>query len=158
MTQPVTHDDTRAASLWDHEAAAEQAAGFMKQGFHCSEAVLLAAGEAVMGAVDPMLCRASSGLAGGVGCGYGEMCGALSAGAMVIGLLHGRSDATTNDDFCQRLSRDYRERFIETFGDSNCGKLRASGYGAGGHTPCSVLVARATRLLLELLEDAASES
>jgi C_GCAxxG_C_C family probable redox protein len=114
---------------------------------------VLAVGEHVLGKVDDQLQRATSGLSGGVGGTHEELCGALSGGVMIIGALHGRVLPDQDDSYCGELSARYRERFIQKFGTTRCADLRASGYGSDGEWPCSVLVERATQVLLEVLED-----
>ena len=114
---------------------------------------MLAVGEHLWGSVDDEILRMTTGLAGGVGCSYEELCGALSGGTLIIGSLYGRTSSETNDDECQRLVCSYRERFIAAFGTSRCADIRESGYGSEGIWPCSVLVGRAARILLETLAD-----
>jgi C_GCAxxG_C_C family probable redox protein len=114
---------------------------------------VLAVGEHLWGGVDDRIRRMTTGLAGGIGCSQEELCGALSGGVLVIGSLYGRTSAEANDDECNRLVCSYRERFIEEFGTSRCFDIRESGYGSEGIWPCSALVERATRILLETLAD-----
>jgi C_GCAxxG_C_C family probable redox protein len=108
-------------------------------------------GEYLLGNVDYWVQRMTTGLAGGVGCSYQEMCGALSGGVLLIGAVHGRTQPTEDDRECQRLATAYRERFAQEFGATRCCDLRASGYGSGGTQPCSTLVERAARILLQVL-------
>jgi C_GCAxxG_C_C family probable redox protein len=114
---------------------------------------VLAVGEHLWDGVDDQIRRMTTGLAGGIGCSEQELCGVLSGGTLIIGSLYGRTSAETNDDGCQRLVCEYRERFIAEFGTSRCADIRASGYGSEGIWPCSVLVGRAARILLETLAD-----
>lgn len=72
----------------------------VQQGFHCSE-ILLFAGLEAQGKTNQDLIRAVSALAGGVGFS-GELCGALTGGACLLGLYAGRGDA--NEEPEQRLS------------------------------------------------------
>jgi C_GCAxxG_C_C family probable redox protein len=108
-------------------------------------------GEYLLGQVDYWAQRMATGLAGGVGCSYQEMCGALSGGVLLIGALHGRTKPAEDDRECQRLAAEYRERFAQELGTTRCGDLRASGYGSGGTQPCSVVAERAARILLQVL-------
>jgi len=108
-------------------------------------------GEYLLGYVDYWVQRMTTGLAGGVGCSHQEMCGALSGGVLLIGALHGRTTPTEDDRECQRLAAEYRERFAQELGATRCCDLRASGYGSGGTQPCSTLVERAARILLQVL-------
>jgi len=114
---------------------------------------VLAVGEHLWGEVDERTLRISSALAGGLGCSHEEMCGALSGGSLLLGSLYGRSDPAQDDDEFQSRVRAYRDRFLEAFGETRCGALRAGSYGPEGKWPCSTLVERATRLLLDEIEN-----
>jgi C_GCAxxG_C_C family probable redox protein len=113
--------------------------------------MMLAVGEYLVGYVDYWMQRMTTGLAGGVGDSHQEMCGALSGGVLLIGALHGRTKPTEDDRECQRLATEYRERFGQELGATSCRDLRANGYGSGGTQPCSVLVERVVRILLDIL-------
>lgn len=93
-------------------------------------------------------------MGGGLGLMKREVCGALSGGAMVIGALNGRVEAAEDDGLCAALTRRYYDRFVERFGDSNCGSLRAHGFGSPDGTPCAELVEGAANLLLMTLSEA----
>ena len=114
---------------------------------------MLAVGEYVLGTVDPALCKIATGLGGGIGGTHQELCGALSGGVLLLGALYGRTEAGKSDDLCMHLSAEYRTRFAQELGSTHCGTLRESGFGLGGTIPCSVLVERATRVLLEVLAE-----
>jgi C_GCAxxG_C_C family probable redox protein len=108
----------------------------------------------MLGPLSEDIRRAATALGGGLGLMKREACGALSGGAMVIGALHGRLEAAEDDSLCAALTQRYYERFVERYGDSNCGSLRAHGYGSPGGTPCSELVAGAAKLLRMTLTEA----
>ena len=112
---------------------------------------MLAVGEQLWGEVDQRLLRVSSGLAGGLGCGHQELCGALSGGTLIIGALYGRTSLDEDDAECNRRVSDYRDRFLQRFGTTCCQELRDSGYGSEGQWPCSALVEDATRILYQVL-------
>ncbi len=139
----------------NEEAAAvgRHARELMVQGFSCSEATLLAVGEHLVGQVDPAWLRMSTGFAGGLGGTEAELCGALSAGVMVIGLLHGRTEPTADRDHCKALIKTYRDAFLAEFGTTCCGVLRAEGGYGAPEKPCRVLVDRAITLLVPLLKE-----
>lgn len=104
-------------------------------------------GEHTLGNVDDGMLRLSTGFAGGIGGTQQGLCGALSAGIMVIGARHGRARPDVDDRHCQALAARYRERFLQTFGTTCCVELRQH------HRPCASLVERAAHLLLEILEE-----
>jgi C_GCAxxG_C_C family probable redox protein len=93
-------------------------------------------------------------LAGGLGCSYEEMCGALSGGAMVIGAVYGRVDAEQDDELAQTLATRYRKRFHDEFGATCCGPIRDWAKGPEGPGRCGAVVERAARILLALLDEA----
>ena len=89
--------------------------------------------------------------AGGVGGTQQEMCGALSGGVMVIGaMLSPQCPGEDETQVRQAVAR-FRERFLEVIGPTQCAALRDGLYGPDGQEPCSVLVQRAVRLLLQVL-------
>lgn len=115
---------------------------------------MLAVGEQLLGNDAYPLVRAAGGFSGGLGNTRQELCGALSGGVMLIGALHGRTQPHEDDKVCIRLSAEYRQRFLDELGASQCQSLRASGYGSGsgGQQPCSELVRQAALILLDVLE------
>lgn len=132
---------------------ARRAGELCDQGYHCSESVIIAVGEHLFGSLDEQAIKMSSGFAGGVGGGHNELCGALSAGVMLIGALYGRAHFEQNDDFCLELAQKYRTYFVSELGSSNCEILRAENE-ARGRKSCSVLVEQASLKLLSLLQEA----
>jgi C_GCAxxG_C_C family probable redox protein len=116
---------------------------------------MLAVGEYLLGDVDDRLCRMMTGIAGGLGGSHEELCGALNAGALLVGALHGRTRPDEADELCYELAAGYRARFIQEWGTTRCEDLRALGYGGDGPMPCAALVRRAAALLLEVLDDKA---
>jgi hypothetical protein len=71
-------------------------AELVQQGFHCSEILLLMGIEA-KGKVNPELIMAVSSLSGGIGF-TGDVCGALTGGACLLGLYAGRGIAGQPED------------------------------------------------------------
>jgi C_GCAxxG_C_C family probable redox protein len=113
---------------------------------------MLAVGEHLLGQVDDQLCRMMTGIAGGLGGSHEEVCGALNAGALLIGALYGRTRPDEDNEPCYGLASRFRLRFIEELGTSRCADLRAQGYGSDGTIPCATLVKRAADILLDLLD------
>ena len=111
-------------------------------------------GEHALGSVTEREIRMATGFAAGIGYSYQENCGAFSAGVMIISGLFGRVSPDENDSLCQAATTSYRERFLDRFGTLTCGELREEKYGSGGKEPCSVLVERASRILLDAIDEA----
>ncbi len=131
----------------------QNAGQLVQDGYHCSEAMIISLGKYYFDDVDDRWVKIANPFAGGIASTHQEACGALVGGAMVIGLLYGRTNQNENDETCLQLTKEYREAFIQKFGSSRCCDLREEKYGSEpGHTPCSVLVSDAARLLIEQLE------
>ena len=112
---------------------------------------MLAVGGHVLGDLDPRLVRMTTGFAGGVGESKQEMCGAFSAGVMIIGALYGRNSLEEDDLPAQRLVTRYRERFAAELGAIHCETLYDQVHAPGGPGSCSSVVERAARILLEMV-------
>jgi len=112
---------------------------------------MLAVGGYYLGELTDREIQMTSGFAGGIGESFLNNCGAFSASVMIIGAIHGRTSADEEVLVCQDLAAQFQERFQERFDTLNCGKLREEKYGSGGAEPCSVLVERTARLLIDLL-------
>ena len=67
-----------------------------QQGFHCSE-ILLFTGLEAQGKSNPDVIRAVSSLAGGIG-SSGDICGAFTGGACLLGLYAGRGASDEEED------------------------------------------------------------
>jgi C_GCAxxG_C_C family probable redox protein len=115
---------------------------------------MLAVGKQVIPSMDDQSVRMSTGFSGGIGGEKRDMCGALSAGIMIIGALHGRTSTDEDDTVCQAVASAYRDQFARRLGSVTCWELRSMGYGSEGIEPCSTLVGRAAGILLDVLADA----
>ena len=133
---------------------------------------MLAVGKHVLGDMQPMWVRMTTGLAGGFGA-LQEACGVLSVGVMVIGGACGRSLPDEEDDLALALAARYTERFLSEVGHTACAPLRemveAPGHSgdqldrrslreiveaSGELRSCAELVERGVMLLLEVLDEA----
>lgn len=112
---------------------------------------MLAVGEHVLGELEDRTLQMTTGLGGGVGLNYQDLCGAFLSGVLIIGAVYGRSSPDVNDSHCQEKVLAYRQRFQSGFGSLICGELRERKYGSSGEQPCSVLVEQAASILLEIL-------
>ena len=119
---------------------------------------MLAVGKHILGHLEKQTIRMTSGFAGGVGRTNEDLCGAFSAGVMIIGALFGRVDATEDDTYCHKVVKKFRDQFEEKLGTLYCYQLREEDYGSNGKEPCSVLVERAALVLLDLLDQCRSSN
>ena len=136
-------------------------------GFNCAQAVFCAFTD-VTGLDLAASARLSSSFGGGLG-RLREVCGAVSAASMVLGLAKGY-DAPGNSELKKRhyaLVRAFAERFREEAGSINCralltqaGVMAETGGEPDERTPeyyakrpCPELVRRAAHILDEMLQD-----
>jgi C_GCAxxG_C_C family probable redox protein len=89
---------------------------------------------------------------GGVGGTRQELCGAFAGGLMVIGALYGRTDASQDDQQSYDLAKQYREAFLAEFDTTQCAPIREAFAKPDGSHGCDVVVERAARMLLGVLE------
>ena len=101
----------------------------------------------------PTYLRLATGLGGGLGGTREEMCGALSGGVLLIGLLFGRESASEDDTQAYELSERYWERFLAAMGATQCARLREAIEAPEGPGTCVPLVEQAAGILLEILDE-----
>ena len=116
---------------------------------------MIAVGDRYLSDVSETLIRVSCPFGGGVGGCYEELCGVLSGATIVLGALWGRVTAAENDDLVRDLACRFRQHFIEANGSSQCRAIRDS--LPDQPKRCLPVVQEATRVLAELIEEAAKE-
>ena len=93
----------------------------MLEGYHCSETVLRSM-EKFLG-IETSLTRIGTGFGGGIG-GPGSVCGAISAGVIIIGIKRGRDGLKDeSDQIAWSLIQDFIQRFKEKWGVVSCYEL-----------------------------------
>jgi len=124
-----------------------------RQGFYCSQ-ILMLQGLEQLGKSNPDLIRAMHGLAGGLGFS-GELCGALTGGASLLGLYAGKGEAEQPDDprldfMIQDLVKWFKAEYSEQFGGIRCEEILA-GNSQNQSIRCSILVAGVLQKVKDLL-------
>ena len=114
--------------------------------------MLLAVGEARVDDFSPKLAKMGTGFGGGIG-RSADLCGAVAAGVMLIGLLHGRVALEENETVCARKSRKFHDRFADELGFTICYDFTKGKFRPAMHKRCEAIVEKATRILLEVLDD-----
>jgi C_GCAxxG_C_C family probable redox protein len=108
--------------------------------------------------------RIATGFGGGIG-KQGEVCGAVSGGVMVIGLLRGRtqSDDRAAKEAAYAAAAEFMDRFLEANGAIRCRELLQIEFDDQGGLEtyrsqnlkgevCEAVVRSAVRILLDLKE------
>ncbi len=131
----------------------EQLITLRKQGFYCSQMILLQ-GMEQMGKSNPDLVRAMHGLAGGLGFS-GELCGALTGGASLLGLYAGKGTPEQEEDpkldfMIQDLVKWFKAEYGEQFGGVRCEGILA-GNNQNKMTRCPLMVSGVIQKVNELL-------
>ena len=89
----------------------------------------------------------SNAFCGGVAKSHEEMCGALSAGMMVIGAKYGRVTSDKPDKASLAAAAELRRRFIEHFGTSICDPIRAR------QDNCVWVVEETSQIVFDVLDE-----
>lgn len=123
---------------------------FVDGGFNCAESVLRGVCEALDLQAGEALLMAATPFGGGIG-RAGAVCGALSGGAMALGLVFGRTTAdpeqkTIAYEHAQRLW----QRFVERAGNESCRAINTLSFDHPDHKAfCSRIVAIGAEMAAE---------
>ena len=124
-----------------------------QQGFYCSQ-IILSLGLEMQGKTNPDLIRAMHALAGGLGFS-GELCGALTGGASLLGVYAGKGMPEQEEDprlifMVEDLVKWFKDEYGEPFGGIRCEEILA---GDSQHQVqrCPVMVAGVFQKVKELL-------
>lgn len=131
----------------------EQLMQLHRQGFFCSQ-ILILQGLEQMGKSNPDLVRAMNGLAGGLGFS-GELCGALTGGAALLGLYTGKGSPEQPDDprlmfMITDLVKWFKEEYGQQFGGIRCEEI-LDGKSQNQAVRCPVMVMGVLQKVNELL-------
>jgi C_GCAxxG_C_C family probable redox protein len=131
----------------------EQLMVLRQQGFYCSQMLILQ-GLEMSGKSNPDLVRAMHGLAGGLGFS-GELCGALTGGAALLGLYAGKGEPGQLEDplldfMIQDLVKWFKAEYGEPFGGVRCEEILA-GNSQNKNTRCPLMVIGVLQKVKELL-------
>ncbi len=123
-----------------------------KAGFNCAESILLAFRELLKLDFPPQTVRLATGLGGGLGYA-GCMCGALTASALVLGALKGRTTAVESRDAAYELTRQFHDLFQEKHGNTCCRALNPHPFDSKEHLRnCLKITGGTAKLLMEFLQ------
>lgn len=131
----------------------DQLLALRKQGYYCSQ-ILLLQGLELMGKSNPDLVRAMHGLAGGLGFS-GELCGALTGGASLLGLYAGKGTPEQEEDprlifMVEDLVKWFKAEYFEQYGGIRCAEILA-GNSQNQAVRCPIMVMGVLQKSKELL-------
>ena len=135
--------------------AGAKAADFFGNGYHCAEAVAVAALNA-LGENPSEAAAHATAFGGGFGRTHQEACGALAGALIAIGHLYGRRQPGGEWNRPAELGAAIRARFMDEFGTAHCQTLRNRFGEARQMAECRQLTRWVTSDLLDLLAEAAA--
>ncbi len=136
------------------EEAAGRCEGYRLKGYHCSESSLRACSEVLKIPLSEEILRVSSGFRGGGG-GYGDRCGVVEAGIILISHRYGRIDPEVDVSGYSYLIRLLHDRFNEVMGGYYCRILQPFAYYLSGPAQnCSHVYRKGARIVTKLLLEA----
>jgi C_GCAxxG_C_C family probable redox protein len=123
-----------------------------RQGFFCSQILMILALE-MQGKENPDLVRSMHGLCAGLGAG--EVCGALTGGASVLGLYSGKGTPAEEEEPRLLLMLDelvswFKEEYGQTYGGIRCDEIIGDD-GANMTTRCPAMMQGVFQKTKELL-------
>lgn len=131
----------------------QQTFHYFQSGFHCAEAISKAILEFHAGEQSAALPRIASGFGGGIGKSKEDVCGALSGGIIAIGYLYGRMNSDEDLQKVMEVSAEFRKRFIQEAGSTNCAVILQRFGDQENMTKCKRMTVRAAKILSDLLKE-----
>lgn len=129
----------------------QQTFEYYQSGFNCAEALTKSVIEAFSKEAGPDIPKVASAFCGGVGATKEELCGALSAGILVIGFFTGRTHPTENLQDAKTLASDLRNQFIEQYGATKCQTILEQLGPQENKMKCKKLTANVSGMVSRLL-------
>jgi len=122
-------------------------------GFHCSESSIRAINEALNLHIPEDIIRVTTGFRGGGG-GYGDRCGILESGIILLGYKYGRLKAEEDCSKISYLVRLLHQRYIDQLGSIYCRILLPFHRLHSKDNSCAYVYDMGTRIVTELLLEA----
>lgn len=130
----------------------KKAFDLFNSGFCCSEAVSKTVVDRFAENPEDYPVRIASGFCGGLGRTHEDVCGALTGGVLAVGYLLGRMEAGKDIGEASRVISEFRRRFLEAFGSTNCAVLLQRLGEQEKGIKCKRMTAQATGMLSDILE------
>lgn len=122
-------------------------------GFHCSESSIRAINDALNLHLSDEIIRIATGFRGGGG-GYGDRCGIIESGIILLGYKYGRLKAEEDCTKISYLVRLLHNRYMEKLGSIYCRVLLPFHRLHSKDDSCAYVYDMGTRIVTELLLEA----
>lgn len=135
------------------ELAYNRAAEHFREGYNCSQSVLMAGQEALGLEIPSDMLKATAGFSGGIGYS-GCVCGALTGAVMLIGLSRSDADVKRNRKVIKESAKLYRW-FEKEFSTPCCIKIRQGRPFSNKEVErrCTEITAQTARKVVEILSE-----
>lgn len=135
------------------ELAYNRAAEHFREGYNCSQAVLLAGAEALSLEIPSEVIKATAGFSGGIGYS-GCVCGALTGAVMLIGLTRSEANVRRNRKAIKESAKLYRW-FEKEFSTPCCIEIRQGRPFSNKEVErrCTEITAQTARKVVEMLSE-----
>ena len=127
-------------------------------GFHCAEAVSETIIESFSKEPVSHIPKAASGFGGGIGGTKCETCGALTGGVIALGWLYGRMEPGTDKQKIYVLAAEFRNRFLDKFGSTNCRAILDNLGSQENMMKCKKLAGDAAGILYDIVLEEGADS
>ncbi len=122
-----------------------------EQGFHCAEAIARTVLGRFSGEPHPEAIKIASGFGGGIAGSTRELCGAFTGGVIALGCLLGRELPSTGLKDFATVTKEFRQRFLDTFGELTCHRILERSDRQQNPYGCVKLTAQAAVMVCALL-------
>jgi len=126
---------------------------YFVSGYHCAEVVVKSISDVFLNDLKPEVLKAASAFGGGIAGTTEDLCGAFTGGVMAAGLLLGRENPGLEMTDCGKVIKEFKSRFIENFGSTNCRTILESNNNKDTRMDCVRLTSKSSAILAELLSD-----
>ena len=135
---------------------------YHKEGYNCAQSVAGAFAD-LLGMAPEQAMAAMGGFGGGIGGSHEEVCGAVSGGVLVLGMLTPHTDGADKAGKVRVYARakEFRRRFEAVFGLTRCGDLLRAKPGVTEKNPaaarlgvtahCDNMIVTAVEILEQML-------
>ena len=139
------------------EKLEKEAFDHFNTGFCCSEALSKTIIDHFAEKPENYPVNVASGFCGGIGRTHADLCGALAGAILAIGYLYGRTEGGKDLSHACMITSEFRGRFIEAFGSTNCAIILESLGEQEKYIKCKQLTGKATGMLFDILIEAKSK-
>ena len=130
----------------------ERTLEYHEGGLCCTEAILKSIAELYYPEPSNAIPRMGSGFCKGIGKTGLDVCGTVAGGVMAIGYVHGRDDKDGENTTACDYATEFRKRFVEKYGTTNCAELLLAFGEQVKMAQCKAMTADASGMIADILD------